>query len=72
MPGLDVRGLLADRGDPSVADQAGAYEARARTDDVTSTPTILVGKSGKAAQPVTLSSPTDGEAVANAIDESLA
>jgi protein-disulfide isomerase len=71
IPGIDVPRFLEGRNAASVADQAGAFDADASTDRVKLTPTILVGKSGQKATPVTLATATDGEAVARAIDAAL-
>ena len=46
IPGLDVPRLLNDRKLPTVSDQANAFDSQADQDNVTGTPTILVGKSG--------------------------
>jgi protein-disulfide isomerase len=71
IPGVDVPRFLEDRNASSVDDQAGAFDADASTDHVSSTPTILVGKSGQKAKLVTLATATDGEPVAQAIDAAL-
>ena len=71
IPGVDVPRLLEDRNASSVADQAGAFDADANTDSVKSTPTILVGKSGREAKLVPLTAATDAEPVARAIDAAL-
>ena len=71
IPGLDVPRLLADRNASSVADQSSVFDADASTDGVTSTPTILVGKSGQTAKRVTLTTAADAEPVARAIDAAL-
>jgi protein-disulfide isomerase len=71
IPGVDVPRLLEDRNAPSVADKASAFEAEANAHGVESTPTILVGKSGQSAKLVTLTTATDGQPVARAIDAAL-
>ena len=71
IPGVDVPRLLADRNATSVADKSSAFDADASADGVSSTPTILVGKSGGQAKVVTLTSATDAEPVARAIDAAL-
>jgi protein-disulfide isomerase len=45
IPGLDVPRLLNDRTLPTISDQASAFDTQADQDNVTGTPTILVGKS---------------------------
>ena len=71
VPGLDVPRFLEDRNASSVADKASAFDGEASTDGVTSTPTILVGKTGQPATIVALTTATDGQAVARAIDAAL-
>jgi protein-disulfide isomerase len=71
IPGVDVPLLLADRNASAGADKAAAFDADASTDGVTSTPTILVGKSGQTAKLVTLAAPGDAESVARAIEAAL-
>jgi len=71
IPGLDAPRLLTDRDAPAVADKTSAFDTDADTDGVTSTPTILVGKSGQAAKLVTLTTATDPQPVARAIDAAL-
>jgi protein-disulfide isomerase len=46
IPGFDVPRLLSDRTSPTISDQANAFDSQADQDNVTGTPTILVGKSG--------------------------
>lgn len=67
IPGLDVHRLLAARGTDAVSKQASSYDAEATAASVSSTPTILVGKSGGKLREVKLSSPTDVAAVRTAI-----
>jgi protein-disulfide isomerase len=71
IPGLDAPRLLTDRNAPAVAAKSSAFDTDAETDGVTSTPTILVGKSGQAAKLVTLTTATDPQPVARAIDAAL-
>jgi len=68
IPGLDVPRLLADRSSAAVKAQAAANDRQATADNVQATPTILVGKSGGTLRPVTLTSPTDEQSVAAAIN----
>lgn len=72
IPGLDVSRLLADSKSDAVKAQAGTYDQQAAGDSVQVTPTIFVGKSGGGLRPVTLTSPTDGQSVASAINAALA
>jgi protein-disulfide isomerase len=72
VPGLKVPKLLDDMGAGSVKSAEQSYEQKAQSDRVSATPTILVGKSGSAPEQVTMSSPTDGQSVAQAIDAALA
>lgn len=71
IPGVDVTRFLEDVDDPSVADKASSFDADATTDAVSSTPTILVGRSGEDARVVQLADATDAEAVARAIDSAM-
>jgi len=71
IPGLDVPSLLEQRNSASTGSQAGAFDRLATSDQVTSTPTILVGKSGHALRRVTLASPGDARSVASALDTAL-
>jgi protein-disulfide isomerase len=71
IPGLDVSRLLADSGSGSVKAKAGAFDQQAVKDSVRATPTILVGKSGRALRPVTLTSPSDAKTVVSAINAAL-
>jgi protein-disulfide isomerase len=71
IPGLDVPKLLDARGSRSVSSSAQELDSQASADNVQSTPTILVGKSGKKPAPVSLSSPADSESVAAAIAAAL-
>jgi protein-disulfide isomerase len=71
IPGLDVPRLLADRNSAAIDDQARTFDAQAAADSVTATPTVLVGKRGTALRQVTLTSPTDVQALAAAIDAAL-
>ncbi len=71
IPGLDVPRLLEDRNSSSVGDRIDEFDEDASTDKVTSTPTILVGKSGQKATIVVLETATDPAPVAAAIDAAL-
>jgi protein-disulfide isomerase len=71
IPGLDVPRALASSSSNAVKAQAGSFDQAAAADNVQATPTILVGKSGGALRPVTLTSPSDGQSVASAINAAL-
>jgi protein-disulfide isomerase len=71
IPGLAVQKLLDERGSSSVSTRAQELDRQANTENVHSTPTILVGKSGKTPTLVALSSPADAKAVADAIGAAL-
>jgi hypothetical protein len=68
IPGLDVPLLRHERHALIVEDVERGFESDASGDKVTSTPTILVGKTGKALHRVTLATPSDERAVAAAIE----
>jgi hypothetical protein len=71
IPGLDVSRLLAGSSSDAVKARAGAFDKQAVADNVRATPTILVGKSGGVLRLVTLTSPSDSQSVASAIDAAL-
>jgi protein-disulfide isomerase len=71
IPGLDVPRLLDDRNSSETDDEAGSYDTLANKDRIQSTPTILVGKTGRTPRLVSLASPTDGESIAAALDAAL-
>ena len=71
VPGLRVPELLNDRNSSAIADQTTAFDAQAKQDRVSETPTILVGRSGGTLRQVQLSSPQDLNSVTNAIDAAL-
>jgi protein-disulfide isomerase len=71
IPGLDVPRLLAGGSSDSAKAQAVAFDRQAAADKVRATPTILVGKSGGALRPVALTSPSDEQSVASAINAAL-
>jgi protein-disulfide isomerase len=65
--GLDVARFDRTRNAPAVAAAATAFDAVAKADNVHTTPTVLVGKTGGALSEIQLSSPTDLASVENAI-----
>jgi protein-disulfide isomerase len=71
IPGLDVQQLLDERDSAAVGDEAGNADAQASADNVSGTPTILVGKTGATPRQVMLTSPTDEESIVAAIDAAL-
>jgi protein-disulfide isomerase len=71
IPGLDAGRLLSDRDSGTVEDRQNALDAQASADDIKSTPTILVGKSGTKPKRVTLTTPSDETPVDAAIDAAL-
>jgi protein-disulfide isomerase len=72
IPGLRVPQMLTDAKSSQVSDAASVLDAEAKSAGISSTPTILVGKTGGKLTIVPLSSPTDYQAVATAIDNALA
>jgi protein-disulfide isomerase len=71
IPGLDVSRVLAGSSSNAVKAQAGTFDKEAAADNVRATPTILVGKSGGPLRPVALTSPSDEQSVASAINAAL-
>ena len=71
IPGLKVHQLLDARNSSAVTKQQQSFDALEAADHVNQTPTLLVGKSGKALKPVAISSPTDEASVVKAIDAAL-
>ena len=72
IPGMNVPQLLDDRDSTETKNAAASFDELAQRDQVQQTPTILVGKSGQTPQQVTLSSPSDVQSVANALDNAIA
>jgi len=71
IPGLRVPQMLTDAKSSQVASTAKALDAEAKTAAVNSTPTILVGQTGGKLSTVSMTSPTDFEAVSAAITNAL-
>jgi protein-disulfide isomerase len=71
IPGLDVSRLLVGSNSDAVKARAAAFDRQAVADNVRATPTILVGKSGGTLRPVALTSPSDQQSVASAINAAL-
>jgi protein-disulfide isomerase len=68
IPGLDVPKLLADRNSSAVAKLASNFDAQMVSDKVTSTPTLLVGRTGTKPKAVA----TDEASLVTALDTALA
>lgn len=71
IPGVDVPRLLTARNSTATADRAAAFDRLSAKDAVSATPTILVGKTGGTLRQVSLSSPSDAQSVATAVNRSL-
>jgi protein-disulfide isomerase len=71
IPGLDVPNLLVDRSSTATRDGASAFDRLSTEDAVSATPTILVGKTGGTLRRVSLSSPSDAQSVATALNRVL-
>lgn len=67
IPGLRVHVLLNERNSSAIKASQAKVDALAKSDNVTSTPALFVGKSGGQGKLVTLASPTDEQAVVAAI-----
>jgi protein-disulfide isomerase len=72
IPGLDVTKLLSDRNSSAVAKAASTFDSEAVSDKVSSTPTLLVGRTGTKPTPVPLQSATDEPTLVSALDTALA
>jgi protein-disulfide isomerase len=71
IPGLDVEKLQSDRSSSAVQSAAKQYVSQATADQVTGTPTLLVGPTGSTLKTVSLQSPTDEQTLTDAIDAAL-
>jgi protein-disulfide isomerase len=71
IPALDVPRLLDDRNSSTVEDEANRFDMQATADNVTQTPTILVGRSGATPREVALQSAADVQGLSAAIDAAL-
>jgi protein-disulfide isomerase len=71
IPGLNPRRLFAERGTSVVRAAAARLDAQAQADQVSGTPTLYVGRSGTHGSEVALASPTDEQAVVQAIQSAL-
>ncbi len=71
IPGLDVPQLVDAAKSSDVKSEASQFDSTAQADQVSSTPTILVGRSGGTPTQVPLTSPTDEQSVVAAIKQAL-
>ena len=71
IPGVNVPQLLSEHGSTTSKNSAAAFDRLSNKDAVSATPTILVGKSGGSVRRVSLSSPSDAQSVAAALDRAL-
>jgi protein-disulfide isomerase len=72
VPGLKVQQLLSDRNSGSTKSQASEFDKEQAADQVSGTPTLFVGKSGKKGKQVALQSSTDKATLVAALDDALA
>ena len=68
VPGLDVPRLLSARSASTINAQAQAFDSQSHRDNVSETPTVLVGKSGGPLHKVSFPSLTDPAAISAAIE----
>jgi protein-disulfide isomerase len=68
IPGLDVPRLLSARDSSTITAQERAFDGRANQDDVTQTPTVLVGRSGGPLRVVSMQSSADTGSISAAIE----
>jgi protein-disulfide isomerase len=71
IPGVDVPRLLDERDSSAVADENGRFDEQAAADSVSSTPTILVGRTGEAPRVVALTAANDQASIVQAIENTL-
>jgi len=71
IPTLEVHGLLAERNSAAIKAQATSVDEIARGSGVTSTPTFILGKTGRAGTKVALNGPTDEHGLTQAIEAAL-
>jgi protein-disulfide isomerase len=69
--GMNVPKLLSDMNASSVGSTASEFDAQATADGVSSTPTLLVGKTGAKPKIVPMSGATDKQALVDAIENAL-
>jgi protein-disulfide isomerase len=71
IPTLRVHRLLDERNSPGIKAEATAVDEVARGSGVTSTPTFIVGRTGRAGAKVALNGPTDEHGLIQAIEAAL-
>jgi protein-disulfide isomerase len=71
IPGLNPRRVLAERNSAAVKAAASGFDRQATAQNVTGTPTLYVGASGAKGEQVALTSPTDEQALVQALDTAL-
>ena len=71
IPTLRVHRLLAERNSAGIKAEATTVDEIARGSGVTSTPTFIVGRTGKAGTKIALSGPTDEHGLTQAIEAAL-
>ena len=71
VPGLRVQQLLSERNSGSVKSQARDFDAQQAADQVSGTPTLFVGKTGKKGKEVPLANSTDQASVVAALNNAL-
>lgn len=71
VPGLNVAEVLSQRNAGATKSQAKEFDAQQATDQVTGTPTLFVGKSGKKGKQVSLANSTDEQSLVTALDDAL-
>jgi protein-disulfide isomerase len=72
VPGMKTRQLFGERNSTAVKNAAASVSTDAKANNVTGTPSIFVGKSGKGPTYVTLSSGTDEATLVKTLDAALA
>ena len=72
VPGLKTRQLFSERSSTAVKNAAASVGADAKKNNVTGTPSIFVGRTGKSPTYVTMSGGTDEASVVKALDAALA
>jgi protein-disulfide isomerase len=71
IPGIDPQTLVARENASSITSEASSFDRQGTADNVNSTPTLLVGKSGGTPTLVNITSPTDQATLFAAIDAAL-
>jgi protein-disulfide isomerase len=71
VPGMNVAQLLSERSAGPTKTLAKQFDAQQADDQVTGTPTLFVGKSGKKGKQVPLANSTDEQSLVTALDNAL-